>query len=402
MSSPPHVASDRWTDEFLDSMRLVTDPEPDALVADIYRESGKDGLLQLKAFLDNWQAPVTPGLPQSIREFFERPVEYPSWVDPKKIAIAEDLFVSYGPVTTVVLVLNAVPHFFTNPAGARSFYLAKIFSPDSVRNRMHEVPQFVINITQRGGLAQTETPGEPPTFKKGGGIMTVQKLRMAHARIRLLIKLHQERMQDDWDLKELGEPINQEDLAEALMYFCLWTQEGLRKVGIDQTPEEQEAMLHSWKTVGYLLGLRDELQPQDIAEAKVLRDAIARRHTRATPEGAALIKEMLDIVRGMLPRIYWQLPSGLMRYQLGDEVADMLEVPNPRLLMFVLMMMRPFSEKKKIFARLARIISPPLVKWLVTHPRTGERGPFNLPDLWFKHAELRILPKLQQDEESHV
>lgn len=405
--SSPHATNNRWSDEFLDSMRLVTDPEADQLVADIFASSGTEGLLELKAFLDNWEAPITPDLPPSIREFFERPVEYPEWVDPRRIAVAENLFVSYGPVSTVVLLLNAVPHFFLNPAGARSFYLAKIFSPDSVRNRMHEVPQFVINIARQGGLAQSVSPGPPPVYTKGVGIVTVQKLRVAHARIRLLLKLHQPNVKDDWDLGDLGEPINQEDLAESLMHFCLWTIDGLRKVGIEQTLEEQEGTLNSWKTVGFLLGLREELQPKDIEEAKLLRDIITRRRTKPTPEGAALIKEMLDIMSGLLPRLYRSAPAAMMRYQLGDDVADMLRVPNPWFFMFVLNLLKPLSEKEKVFAHLAMKISPPLVKWLINHPRTGERGPFNIPELWARQLERhvlekRILPKLQEDEESHV
>jgi hypothetical protein len=368
----------RWTDEFLDSMRQVTDPEADRLVAGLFAEGGIEALLKLKSFLDAWDAPATPELAAPVREFFERPVEYPAWVDFEKIRLAEDLFVSYGPVTTVTLLLNAVPHFFTNPAGARSFYLAKIFSPDSVRNRMHEVPQFVINITQHGGLAQTFRPDG--TAEKGPGVITAQKLRVAHARIRLLLKLHQQRTEDEWDLGGLGEPINQEDLAEALMYFCLWTIEGLKKVGIDQTPEEEEATLMSWKTVGFLLGLREELQPKDVAEAFVLRDTIARRQTRVTAEARALISEMLGIVRGMLPFWHRQWPAGLMRYQLGDELADSLGVPNPRLLGWLLMTTRPIWGEHRVFAKLAMLISPPVVKWLVTQDRKGNRGAFFVPE----------------------
>jgi len=368
----------RWTDEFLDSMRQVTDPEADRLVAELFTGGGVEALLKLKSFLDAWDAPATPDLPAPVREFFERPVEYPPWVDFDRIRLAEDLFVSYGPVTTVTLLLNAVPHFFTNPAGARSFYLAKIFSPDSVRNRMHEVPQFVINITQHGGLAQTVTP--EGAVEKGPGVITAQKLRVAHARIRLLLKLHQQRKEDEWDLGGLGEPINQEDLAEALMYFCLWTIEGLKKVGIDQTPEEEEATLMSWKTVGFLLGLREELQPKGVAEAFVLRDTIARRQTRVTPEARALISEMLGIVRGMLPFWHRQWPAGLMRYQLGDELADSLGVPNPRLLGWLLTTTRPIWGEHRVFAKLAMLISPPVVKWLVTQDRKGNRGAFFIPE----------------------
>ncbi|HEX8475528.1 MAG TPA: oxygenase MpaB family protein [Pyrinomonadaceae bacterium] len=379
MTSPTPAAS-RWPDDFLNQMRLVADPEADELTAEVFKEGGVDALKKLKLFYDAWDMPTSDDLPPRIREFFERPVEYPSWVDQDLIRHAEKLFVSYGPITTVVLLLNAVPHFFTNPAGARSFYLAQIFSPDSVRNRMHEVPQFVINITQAEGLMQTPDPTAPHGIRKGPGILTAQKLRMAHARIRVMLKLRQKDPTKNWDTASLGEPINQEDLAEALMHFCLWTVEGLKKVGINQERRDTEAFLMSWRTVGFLLGLREEMQPANVEEALLLRDTIARRWTFPTPEGAFLIAQMLGIVNALLPFGYKSLPAGLMRYQLGDEVADALQVPNPRRLLWLLTAMKPFWEQEKIFAKIAMRLSPPVVNWLVKQDREHHRGKFFLPE----------------------
>jgi len=377
-SSLPAAA--RWTDEFLDEMRKVADPEADALTQAVFNQGGTDALLKLKSFYDAWDAPPTDELPPPIREFFERPVNYPAWVDQDLIRHAEQLFVSYGPVTTVVLLLNAVPHFFTNPAGARAFYLAQIFNPESVKSRMHEVPQFVINITQREGLLQRPDPAAPYEYRKGPGIITAQKLRMAHARIRIMLKLRQKDPTKNWDGQSLGEPVNQEDLAEALMHFCLWTIEGLKKVGITQERRDTEAFLMSWKTVGFLLGLREELQPTTVEEAFLLRDIIARRWTYPTAEGAYLIDQMLGIMSGLLPLGYKSLPAGLMRYQLGPEVADVLQVPNPRFVLWLLTVLKPFWEQEKIFAKLAMRLSPLVVNWLVTHDRAAHRGKFFVPE----------------------
>ncbi|MES1241949.1 MAG: oxygenase MpaB family protein [Acidobacteriota bacterium] len=374
------VAADgrnRWTPEFLDSMRLVADPEADALIREVEEKHGFDAVMKLRPFFDNWDAPVTDDLPACIREFFLTPVEYPSWVDFDKIRIAEDLFVSYGPVSTVVLLLNAVPRFFTNPAGARSFYMAKIFGPDSVRNRIMEVPKFVINITRHGGLAQMRDPATG-AVQKGIGMITVQKLRMAHARIRCLFRMDP-KDEGVWDYKKLGQPINQEDLAEAVMHFCLSTVEGLVKVGIDQTPEQEEGTLMAWKTVAFLLGLREDLQPVGVPEATWLRDTIMQRHSQPTMEGKALIVEMLDIVDDFLPFFLRSFPAGLMRYQLGDRIADMLAVPNPKLLLFLLTILKPVWEKDKVFAKLAMKISPHVVNWLVNTPPSRNQAQFVLP-----------------------
>ncbi len=362
----------RWSPEFLDSMRLVADPEADGLMHRLFEAGGLPALGRLQPFLDQWNSPLTPEIPDYLRDFFNRPVDYPEWVNPYQIGRAEDLFESYGPVTVVVLLLNSVPHFFTNPAGARSFFLAKIFSPESLKNRMKQVPRFVVNITRRGGLEErvsTWPPHDdrlphPLTITKGRGILTVQKLRIAHASIRIRLKLKQEDPSKNWDLAKLGEPINQEDLAEALMHFCFTTIDGLRKIGIDQSREDEEATLNAWKTVGFLLGLQEDMQPGTIEEGRLLRDIIFERHSVSTPEAHALIKEMLGIVQGFLPWFYRQVPAGLMRYQLGPKVADMLGVPNPRFLLTLLIATRPLWEKNKAFAKIVKWVSPHLVRWL--------------------------------------
>jgi hypothetical protein len=91
-SNPPS----RWSDEFLDSMRLVADSETDDLMADLFRSVNLAGLLELRSILERWEAPLTPNIPQSIREFLEKPVVFPDWVDQKKLDRASDMFVSYG------------------------------------------------------------------------------------------------------------------------------------------------------------------------------------------------------------------------------------------------------------------------------------------------------------------
>jgi hypothetical protein len=361
---PTPVARPNWTPQFLDSMRLIKDPETDEIMAAIFEKGGKLALDALKPYLYHWNVPVDDALPKSIRDFMARPVQYPSFIDHEKIKLAEDLFLAYGPVSTVVLVLNAVPRFFTNAAGARSFFLAKIFSPDSVKIRLREVPQFVINIAQRGGLKQQIAADG--TVKKGVGIISAQKLRLAHARIR--IQLKQQKAPDDWNHAKLGEPINQEDLAEALMHFGMSTVDGLEKVGIRQSDVERAATLEAWRAVGFLLGLVDELQPTNVAEALWLRDTIMRRHMAKTMEAAALINEMLDIVAEFLPWIYKRVPAALMRYQLGTEIADMVGVPNPRFWLWFFRLTKNLWANETLFARLAEKISPYLVNWLIKHP----------------------------------
>jgi hypothetical protein len=383
-----------WSEQFLDSMRQIEDPPLDALMLEIYDKGGIPALDALKNYLYHWNLPPDDGVPQSIRDFMAQPVKYPSFIDFKKIALAEDLFIAYGPVSTVTLLLNAVPRFFTNAAGARSFYLAQIFSKESLRVRMREVPQFVINIAQRGGLSQTTKADG--TVVKGPGIISAQKLRLAHARIRIILKAG--KPPKGWNHAELGQPINQEDLAEALMHFSMSTVDGLELIGIYQTAEERAATLEAWRAVGFLLGEIDELQPTSVAEALWLRDTIMVRHMASTMEAKSLIGQMLAIMAEFLPWFYRNLPAALMRNQLGDKIADMVGVPDPKLLVAFFRVTRWLWRGDALFARLAEKISPYLVDWLINNPIGEGAAPVTAPpavlEAW--RAPKRVSAKLKK------
>lgn len=381
----------RWSDADLDRFRRVADPEADAIADRLFRAAGPAALGRLTRQLEDWEAPIPADAGADLHEFFERPVAYPGWVDPVKIARAEDLFVQYGPVTLAIILLNGFPRFLTNAAGARAFYMARIFSPDSLRRRMLALAQFVLYFTERGGIgqswlspAQAAAMGLPPHgVRKGRGMIALQKLRIIHANIRIMLRLADKTKADvTWDTAALGEPINQEDLAEAVLCFALCTIEGLRKVGIEQSADDKEAMLVAWKAAGVLLGLSDELQPDTLEEAIALRAAIYRRHSRKTHEGAVVANEVLHIIRGLAPPGSRRIPAALMRYQLGDEAADLLDLPNPRWILGAIALTRPVWERRHVFARLAMMVSPPLLHWVRGRDRamTGVEVPQKLAE----------------------
>ncbi|MEP6914797.1 MAG: oxygenase MpaB family protein [Acidobacteriota bacterium] len=370
----------RWSGAFLDRMRLVADPETDALALEVFQLGGPKALIRMTQLLEDWEAPIPQELPLRMRDWFARPVEYPAFVDPARLRIAEELFVAYGPVSTVALLMCALPHFFTNPAGARSFYLAKIFSPDSLRNRMLEMTQFVASITQYGGLAQfwvapaQRRPDEAVHgVRKGGGMMTVQKLRVIHSGIRILLSLPRE-PERRWDTATLGEPINQEDMCEAILCFVFCTIDSLEKLGIVQSPAEQEATLCAWKTVAHLLGMPEELQPATVAEGRALHKQLFERSCKSTDESRVLIGETLHIMRCMMPRGLKRVPQALMRYLLGPRVANQMAVPDNRVLLRTLGATHWLWGERLVFARLARLTCPWIVQWMAsceaarTHP----------------------------------
>jgi hypothetical protein len=368
---------DRWSDGALDAWRQVADPVVDPLSASLARAAGLPALARLTRQLDDWEAPLPPDLPDGLRAHFDQPVTFPPWVDHARIRRAEDLFHAFGPITVTIVLLNGYPRFLTSPSGARAMYEARLFSRDAVASRMLELAQFALFMGERGGLSAWTAPdgGE----RLGRGLQSFRKLRVIHANIRLLLasdRGHRRR----WTPETLGAPISQEDLAFAVLCFSVDVIEGLQKAGFDLSAEDQESVLMAWRTAGWLLGLADALQPADMADAVLLRNALRRRHGRGSPEAAVVVKELLHVVEGLLPWGTRSVPAALMRYQLGPDAADQLGVPTPRVLLALIRGTEPLWRATRLFAALSKAVSPRLLAWASSADRLGAARRLALPE----------------------
>ena len=369
-------AGARWTDDALDRWRRVADPVADPLSKEVFDAGGPAALGRLTRQLDDWEAALPDDLTPGIRAYFDTPLSYPAWVDEARIAHAEDLFAAFGPMTVSALLLNGFAQFLTCPAGAQAVYAARIFSPESIASRMLELAQFALFMGARGGLSLApHTAGTPPSV--GRSAMAHRKLRIVHANIRLLLTCDAAR--DAWDAGALGPPINQEDLALGMLCFCLGSMDGLQNAGFDLSRDDQEAILMAWRAAVWLLGLADELQPADIPDAQALRAKILERHQRGTREGAVVIREMLRIVERLLPPGTRRIPGALVRFQLGDRQADLIDVPNSRWLLGVIRGTEPLWKATRLFAWLAKLVSPRMLVWASSPNRLGAARRLEVP-----------------------
>jgi mpaB/rubber oxygenase-like protein len=160
----------------------------------------------------------------------------------------------------------------------------------------------------------------------------VLHVQLTHAGVRHLIATD-ERISRSTDsssprwLEEWGVPINQEDLAGTLLTFSWTVIGGLSALGVPVTEDEAEAYLHAWKVVGTMLGLREELLPDDCADADALSNRIRERQRKPSPEGREMTSALLDMLKESLPgRIVPGFGPSMIRHFIGD-AADELGVP---------------------------------------------------------------------------
>ena len=157
----------------------------------------------------------------------------------------------------------------------------------------------------------------------GRGFLTATKVRYLHASMRY-------RALGDpaapHDVKENGQPINQEDLAYVLLTFGYVVPLGVEKLGGILSRKEKEAFLHCWKVIGYVMGVDEDLLTDDLDKAKELYEKIKNRQRAPSTNGVKLTNALCTMIKDLLPA--WlpfrsAITPVLIRDQMGAD-ADIL------------------------------------------------------------------------------
>jgi hypothetical protein len=238
---------------------------------------------------------------------------------------------------------------------------------------------MVVDVMTEGGM-------EPD----GRGVRTTQKVRLMHAAIRYMIRHDPNK---PWDEQELGQPINQEDLAGTLMTFGFVVLEGMKALRIDLTPAQQEAWLYVWRAVGRIIGVDERLIPANMAEARELTFLIRKRQVAYSKEGVAMTAALIEGFQQLTPDILDGLPASMVHFFLdqdqwqGINVAKLLEVPRPDWTVIIPHAIKGISEvvdwvgdNTFVAARLLRYVSKDIVEGMLLVERGGQRTPFFIPD----------------------
>src|SRR5688572_8391504 len=214
------------TDAILDAARLRGDALADDTVAAVFKAGDTAAVARLLSTLmrdDQEPRHLAPAVADYLKQTggsIER--------GPELAAAGERIFAEHGPEVMMLLCCYSLPSSYAARKGVqvlhRTAYLAK-----RPNRRLFETAQFIVDVMSPGGLG----PG-------GRGIRTAQKVRLMHASIRHLI---QNDPAAPWDVQELGVPINQEDLLGTPMTFTWLILDGLARLGVRLTPQEQQAYL---------------------------------------------------------------------------------------------------------------------------------------------------------------
>ena len=332
--STKSLAVDRsWSDEVMDYKRLQADPLADRVIstilsAGLQHEINKvfATLVENSSFHPSSFAKFPKPVYAAVTEYFEQTSKLPPWANQQKMEAGAKVFSLYGPQIALLLNVKALPMCYSCWRGAYVLHQTGRLSERSgslhpLARRLMETSQMVMNVLTPGSMA----PG-------GSGIVTIQKVRLIHAAIRYFIKQHA--VGKGWDTATYGEPINQEDLAGTLMSFSALVVKGLHQLNIKLSAAETAGYMHSWRVVGYLLGIHEDLLPDSYKEGWNLGITIVRRQAGASKEGKELTRACINFLQYVVPgNLFDDLPEYFIWYFMqdvskasGKELAEILGV----------------------------------------------------------------------------
>jgi hypothetical protein len=117
-------------------------------------------------------------------------------------------------------------------------------------------------------------------------------------------------------------------MSAAILTFSYIVLRSLRKLRAELSSKDEEAYLHLWNVIGYLLGVHHELLPETMEEAEQLYDIIWTRHRADTEEGRMLTRVLIGYLESEVPIPESEVPIPLRRIPLRH---------TPRILMWALL-----------------------------------------------------------------
>jgi hypothetical protein len=302
-----------FTNEFFDELRQIGDIKTDTMVDRLIQNGQVANVNEILKLITHNNDFIPAALPDDLQLWFRETAMIPIWVEPERLQRAREFFDTNGLVISLILSTAALVDCFAGKKGVKVLVRTGILQRKTYI-RLIETAQFVFNLMEPDGLEPT-----------GKGIVAVQKVRLMHTATRRLIIADQNHL---WDQDQWGLPVNQEDLLGTLMSFTILVFNCMEKLNMKFTTEEAEDYYYVWRMIAEMLGIRADLIPANVAEARKMMAFISARQFGSSEEGKAMTKALLDMFERVIPGHYAEGNlHELIRYLVGDEVADWMDIP---------------------------------------------------------------------------
>lgn len=295
------------------------DPLADAVVA-MFRESRGNGRALFEQALEHGIDSVD-NPPPELEAFFRAVEATPYWVDHDRLdrgarAITRTGLLGLFPLGDMSLMGGYLASRATKPlVGTGDIEYA-------ASRRLAETGIWWIDVTTPGALRAGER-----------GFVSALRVRLVHAHVRAAMN-----RRDDWDYDNWDKPVNQVQTAGTLLLFSLVYVLGMQSLGVRYSSAERADILHLWRYVGWLMGIREELLPATeedswrllwlLAATEFIPDEDSKRLAAALLSSHAQIGVGRGAIGKVLAHVSVRVHASISRLTLGSTNADYLELPN--------------------------------------------------------------------------
>ncbi len=354
-----------FSNDFLSSMRLHGDLPADNLISEVFAdETHKSAFRSLLDSLNsNTQLDNVADF-YAVKEAFLNAQKLPDWADQKLMKQGAAFFAIHAAAIMNLLGLLSLPYCYAAADGAKVLDLSERIK-NKPEHRLGETADFIWDVMAPNAF-------EP----EGKGFVSILKVRLLHAAIRFYTN-KSGKWNEDWGL-----PVNQEDMAGTNLSFSLIVVRGLRKFGLTIEYPQQQAFMHLWNVIGFLLGVDESLLPETGKEALLLEEAIRIRNFKTSEHGQSLTRSLIQYFSTVDASFPQKETMQLMRYLVGDDVADLLALPPqqaPNSTIYFLKLVNNFQLFGKGNARFAYQKQHSAFKKNRAAPANKKLPRFNLP-----------------------
>ncbi|MBZ0238454.1 MAG: DUF2236 domain-containing protein, partial [Deltaproteobacteria bacterium] len=258
----------------LATMYYDADPVCEAFVDEVYL---KEGVASGRTLLERALAggiDAVPDAPPSLRALCDDVDRDPPWLDWTQVERGARAFRRYG--TAVFRFAGAITlESYAESSVAKPLALTGAYAGASTRRRFLETAAFWIAVSEPGGMR----PGAP-------GRASALRVRVMHVFVRRKLLAH-----PAWELDAWGVPISQGDALLTLMGGSFAPGIAMRLLGYLPSRADIEAMMHFWRYVGHVMGVRPRWYPVTMREAAQLAFvAMVKGARRAGDDGRELCR----------------------------------------------------------------------------------------------------------------
>jgi endo-cleaving rubber dioxygenase len=290
--------------------RYTWDDDCDAMVA-LMLERGEVDLVnsRLAGWTRNDQA-LPSGLPDHVRTFLERERELPTWADKAKLNRAFSFYEKRG------LYLGALYGFGSGmmscviPREAKAVYYSA--GGADMKDRIAKTAKLGYDIGAKDAFGPS-----------GQMVVTCLKTRMVHSAVRYLLP-----KSGHWKASaEEAKPISQADTMVTWHSLATFSTNKLDAWGVPVSNADSDAFLHLWQVAARMLGVQDQYIPADWSQANTQSRQVLDPILAPSTEGKKLAKMLLNLASEYDRGLTKPLMHSATRYNLGDQIANWLEVP---------------------------------------------------------------------------